>query len=379
MSNQVLKKIVITGGPCSGKTTGLPRIREHFERLGWKVIVVSETATQVITGGFRPGTDEIGNVDFQELIMSLQIHKEQCYEQAAKALRRDKVLILYDRGTLDCRGYMNSEEFEVVTNHVGVRANALRGHYTAVFHLVTAADGAAEFYTVENNEARRERGLEEAIEADILSRAAWVGHNHLRIIENPEKGGFDQKMKNLIDGVAEVLGEPTFEIERKFLIEMPDLAALMANEKLQCHMDEIVQTYLVSEPDLEVRVRARGHDGDWSYTKTTKKGSGIRRVELEDIISKEQYRDELNEAKGPVDSLTKMRYVFLYRNQCFEIDVYPNIPDLQGFAIMEIELSREDQAIELPDFITVRREITGKKHFSNAEIAQLGARWRPLT
>jgi CYTH domain-containing protein/predicted ATPase len=372
---KVIKKVVLTGGPCSGKTTGLPRIREYFEKLGWKVIVVDETATQVITGGFKPGTGEISNLGFQQLIMQLQISKEDLYEQAATNMRRDKVLILYDRGSLDAKGYMSQDEFKNVTKTISIGESGLRGRYDAVFHLVTAADGAAEFYTKENNEARRENGLDEAITMDRRSRAAWVGHNRLRIVENPTKGGFDEKMKNLINNVAEVLGEPAFEIERKFLITTPDITALLANAELQCHMDEIVQTYLVLEADKEVRLRARGHDSDWSYTKTTKKGHGLKRVELEDIITKEQYRDDLNGASGRLPSVHKRRYVFIYQNQCFEIDVYPWLEDV---AIMEIELSREDQDVKLPDFINVIHEVTGQEHFSNASIAKAGLTWIPF-
>ena len=37
-----IKKIVLTGGPCAGKTTGLVRIIEHFSSLGFKVFTVPE-------------------------------------------------------------------------------------------------------------------------------------------------------------------------------------------------------------------------------------------------------------------------------------------------------------------------------------------------
>jgi hypothetical protein len=48
------------------------------------------------------------------------------------------------------------------------------GRYNAVFHLVTAADGAASHYTLENNDARHETA-EEAVLADRNTQAAWHG------------------------------------------------------------------------------------------------------------------------------------------------------------------------------------------------------------
>ena len=43
-----------------------------------------------------------------------------------------------------------------------------------MFHLVTAANGAAAHYTLENNDARHETA-EEAVLADNNTQAAWHG------------------------------------------------------------------------------------------------------------------------------------------------------------------------------------------------------------
>ena len=49
----IVSRIVLTGGPCAGKTRSLTKIEEHFEELGYKVIIVPETATILINGGIR--------------------------------------------------------------------------------------------------------------------------------------------------------------------------------------------------------------------------------------------------------------------------------------------------------------------------------------
>ena len=45
-----ITKIVITGGPCAGKTTALSWIQSNFTKLGYTVLFVPETATELITG-----------------------------------------------------------------------------------------------------------------------------------------------------------------------------------------------------------------------------------------------------------------------------------------------------------------------------------------
>ena len=49
-----ITKIVITGGPCAGKTTGMGWIQNAFSSRGYRVLFVPETATKLITGGVAP-------------------------------------------------------------------------------------------------------------------------------------------------------------------------------------------------------------------------------------------------------------------------------------------------------------------------------------
>ena len=61
-----ITKIVITGGPCAGKTTGMGRIQKEFVKLGYKVLFVPETATELITGGVAPWT-LVSNEEYQKM------------------------------------------------------------------------------------------------------------------------------------------------------------------------------------------------------------------------------------------------------------------------------------------------------------------------
>ena len=69
-------KIVITGGPCGGKTTAISRIHDEFTSKGYNVITVSETATDLIMGGITPLTASSSDT-FQKILMELQLKNKQ--------------------------------------------------------------------------------------------------------------------------------------------------------------------------------------------------------------------------------------------------------------------------------------------------------------
>lgn len=361
-----ITKIVITGGPSAGKTTGLSWIQNEFTKLGYTVLFVPETATELISGGVTPwGCGS--NLDYQKCQMRLQLEKERLFEQAAKTMKAEKVLIVCDRGTMDNRAYMNELEFSQVLNEVGSDEIQLRDSYDAVFHMVTAAKGAEKFYTTENNSARTET-VEQAAALDDKLIAAWTGHPHLRVIENSTN--FEDKLKRLIAEIRSFLGEPEpMEIERKFLIEYPDIKWLECLPN--CRKVDIIQTYLLSGNGDELRVRQRGENGSYICFKTRKRLiDGMKRIELEERLSQEEYMRLLMEADPTKRPIRKTRYCLTWDNQYFEIDVYPFWNDR---AVAEIELSDENTPIRFPKELKVIREVTDDPAYKNAALAEIKA------
>ncbi len=352
-------KIVITGGPCAGKSTAMSRIQSELEQLGYRVLFIAESATEIITSGVSPA-----DPNFQKHLLDYQLQKERIYDEYANDIG-GKVIIVLDRGALDNKGYMSKEEWERVLRELNTTEIELRDHYDAVFHLVTAAKGAEEFYTTANNTARRETP-EEAVKADDILLEAWTGHPHFRVIDNSTD--FDEKIKRLMKEITAFLGEPEpFEIERKFLIKYPNIEWLESLPNVE--KVEIIQTYLNSNPNDEVRVRQRGKDGNYIYTKTTKrKVSDIKRIEIERRLSKDEYLAELMNADTSKHQIRKTRYCMTYNNCYLELDVYPFWKDE---AILEIELSKEDDEIFIPKEIEVIKEVTDDESYKNVNLANI--------
>ena len=330
--------------------------------MGYNVIILGEMATEVILSGVTPGG--IGGHAFQRLLAELQIDRDKRYKDILEHLG-DKVVIVYDRGLMDAAAYLPDGEFDKLLIDMGYRHNEILGRYDGVFHLVSAAIGAPEAYTKANNAARMET-LEEAIKADARTLKAWIGHPHLRVINN-DGVNFDQKMTKLLGEIMSLLGEPIpLEIERKFLIRKPDMAKMI--EKYSMNVTDILQTYLVSDkPDVERRIRQRGSNGDYSFYYTEKKpvADGTRE-ERERLITFKEYIDLMAEADTTKKQIKKTRHCFVYKDKYFELDVYPF---WENEAILEIEVGDINEEFDIPEDIEVIKEVTNDKSYSNFGLA----------
>lgn len=360
-------KLVLTGGPCGGKSTGIAVIEQALSDRGYKVIVQEEIATIVINSGINPSV--ISNKAFQKMILELQIERDKTYEKAISEIDK-QVVIIYDRGLMDGLGYIDKKDFKEIVNSLGFTIADIRDCYDGVFNLVTAADGAREFYTLENNKARSE-SAEQAIEADRKLQEAWTGHSHLRIIGNrvnDKQITFEEKIDNLKREVFTLMGIPVpLEIERKYLIEYPSIASLL--DEYKATKVEIIQTYLKHKDNsLERRVRQRGIDGEYSYYYTEKTViTGMTREEKERKITQGEYVQLMSEADTTLHQIRKDRYCFIYKGKYFELDIYPAWADK---AILEIEIASEDEEFELPECIKVLKEVTDDSRYKNRSLAK---------
>ena len=211
-------KIVLTGGPCSGKTTSLASIYEKFSPE-IDIISVPETATMTFRAGVKinPAAytfDEL--VSFTKELIRMQINLENYFESMAH-LNKKPTLIICDRGTCDTFAYCSPEVKEAVLKQEGWDMHYLSfGRYDMVVHLVTSANCAAEFYNAEN-EARFE-SLEEAIKTDNRIQRVWMKHPAFTIIDNSEKG-FYKKVARVFNRIGHFMNIPEKNFVRKYLLK----------------------------------------------------------------------------------------------------------------------------------------------------------------
>ena len=163
------------------------------------------------------------------------------------------------------------------------------------------------------------------------------------------------------------MAEP-LEIERKWLIRFPNLDKLSKMEDYD--YTEIEQTYTDHiEHNTCGRIRKRGKEGKYTYTKTFKKKiSDLTRVEYEDEIEREENLEIMKKKKRGYNTISKVRHTFTYKGFLFEIDVFPFWNDR---AFMECEVDREDISIPIPPCVEIIKEVSFDKRYRNSYLAQI--------
>jgi CYTH domain-containing protein len=361
-------RIVFTGGPCGGKSTSLSTVTDRLEGLGFQVYRVPEAATLLLGGGISVrDASPVQLLGIQAQMLRVIMALEDGFYAVARGTGRPSVL-LCDRGVMDVSAYLPPSAWTALLNEHDWTVVGLRDRrYEAVLHLVTAADGAEAFYTTENNAVRSETPAQARM-LDQRVRDAWLGHPHLRVIDNSTD--FARKVQRVTAAACQVVGVPEpQELERKFLLR--DRSARGA-VPVRLEEFDIEQTYLIGQNGWEARVRRRGQHGSYTYTHTLKRPIAAgQRVEIERQITGREYLALLAQADPARRTIQKRRRVFLWANQYFEWDIFLDPrPELE---ILELEVDSLSSPIDLPPFLPIEREVTGDSEYANHRIALRGA------
>lgn len=366
----MIKKIVLTGGPCAGKTTALSQIEQYLKELGIKAFIVSETATEIINNRLLP--KDIGIVNFQKYILKCQLQKEQLYEEIASNFSYDKVVIICDRGIMDGKAFISNDEFDKILNQVSEELNIklntsdIINRYDMIIHLTSAALGNSKYYTLENNSARSET-VDEAISLDKKTVEAWSIHNNLQIIDSYED--FNEKIKAIITVINSMLGnEYEVKKERKFLIKNTSLDVLSSLNYLKTHIEQYyksVQDYSFRHSyhcvANEIRLRKVIYeDGVGYYYRIQYQEDGIKKVFAEQKLCESAFNYMIGKGTN-ISKVIKDRYTFIYNNQYFKLDI------LDDITLLEV-ISKDKDIIDIPNGFEIIKEVTDDEDYRNINL-----------
>ena len=279
--------IVLTGGPCSGKSSSLAYLTEKLSDHGYLVFVIPETATLIATNGIdRRKMDRASQVMmYEEAILDMQLSFEETYVKAiTRIFPERKKVILLDRGVMDIKAFVSRDDFMKMLKRKGLKEITLRDRYHGVIHLVTAAEGAGGYYTATNNGARVETP-EEAIRIDRTIRESWLGHPRFKVIDS--RGDFEDKIRRAFDAISQFLGIPASSaLKERFIVKDVPMDLMPAHQTV-----EIEQVYLRSKDrDEEISIRKRGQDDSYPlFLEEDKKKSSP--VTEEELIDEQQFEN----------------------------------------------------------------------------------------
>lgn len=156
------------------------------------------------------------------------------------------------------------------------------------------------------------------------------------------------------------------EIERKFLVNLPDESASASDffEKIASDKFTIKQGYILTAPDKTVRVRIKGDYGYLTIKGKTNE-NGFSRFEWEKEISREDAEQLLELCEK--FTIHKTRYEVIFKEKTFEVDVFHGLHE--GLVIAELELQTESEPYEKPDWIG--EEVTGDVRYYNSWLSKM--------
>ena len=360
----MIKRIVLTGGPCAGKTTILSKIEQALSEIGYKVFIVRESATELIGGGITPHENGVGIFNFQKLILLYQYQKEELYNKAINESKDENIVIIYDRGILDNKAYISDLEFDMILEDLSLEIGRkidemdLVSRYDMVIHLVTSAGNRG--YSLENNKARYE-SENEAILLDRRTMNSWIMHNNLHIIDSTDD--FNIKVNKVLSLIHNCLGEETLiKRERKFLVDAFFDSELI--DKLNGVVSDIEQYYIKTASDeYECRVRKTNYKFGINYYYVIQKidGLGGKRILEERKINEKEF-DRLI-SFNVISSLKKKRISFTYNKHFYKLDILNN-----GLMVLEVIVDMENGNIIIPECFSVLREVTYDENYKNINL-----------
>ncbi|XP_043282470.1 TRPL translocation defect protein 14 isoform X2 [Venturia canescens] len=311
-----------------------------------------------------------GGFKFQENLLRTMIQIENTFFQLGESCTRN-CLIICDRGAMDASAFISKKQWELMMASNGWNNVELRDNrYNQIIHMVSAANGAEEFYSTEDHACRSE-GVDMARERDYNAAAAWVGHPYFDVIDNRQD--FDSKIRRMIECVCQKLGIDTGDRLRassrkvKFLVKGP----LPQDTEFPPFQDfDVVHNYLQSKtPNMQARLRKRGQKGHWSYIHTIRRPKMCGQVvEVKTQLTHRDYLNMLAQRDDSHFTIFKRRRCFLINNQYFQLDIYrePGHPRCRGLMLLETytALAGQDLINILPNFLTIEKEVTGNPDYS---------------
>ena len=383
--------VVLTGGPCAGKTTTLNKaVRQSIAIPNCEVFVAQEAANHLKTGNmnfFSCGSDST----FQRLIID---HQETAERSTVIAAIKHKianptcrVLCIFDRSLMDGEAYFDDPaEYAIILKDYGFDTKEMvYARSDMVVYLRSAAIGAEHAYTTNDGSTRREETIEQAAKLDHGVYEAWKHHKNFVEVDNSFR--FNEKLDFAISKIFSVAGiSMPVKICRRFIVPTPNDFMLHSNTThLETFWDKsifIKQDPL--SPDLykSVRIRTGGNTVTYNYSEqrwakvTNPKTNRTSEEAVYDTtfpMSESEVLSSLLDMDPHINSVEKLVRTFYIRNDFYcELSVYECN---QKYGYLRVFFDCDDSQVEyyvdiIKELFKAIREVTFERKYCEYEIAR---------
>ena len=358
-----IHRVVVTGGPCAGKSTFLSVVQTKLpDQAGVKVFCVPEAATLLMTGGMEfTNMHPEKLIEYQLALLRVQLALEDNFLRIAVACGSPS-LILCDRGTMDGRAYVSDEQFAEIMRRGGYTISQLRdARYDAIIHLVSAAIGAETFYNHDN--PVRFESVDEAKKNDEHLRRMYIGHPCLKVFDNSTN--FEQKLDRCYNYLCEVIGHRAVrsQTHRYLLTETPKA------DDIHVPFVPVHITITIlgrSTEDHVIMVMKRQQDQTKLFFHQTITKTGTENLKVIRKITAKEYAGLLQQRDPTRVDIVKSNFSFMYGEYYHELGVFETPSSRKGEAVLYVDCDRVEL---LAPFLKIERDVTSDASYSSFRIA----------
>jgi len=346
-------KVVLTGGPCAGKTTILNELKKYYETCGYNVITIPESATELLLNGIR-FANENELWQFQNFIFEKQMLKEKIAGNATSFKSNDKpFIILCDRGIFDNKAYIDSNIFDTILEKNNCNYLELLDDYDLVIDLMSTAVCKPEVYTLASNEARTE-SIEEASILDRKTTCAWLGHDNLKLINT--SGTIEEEIDLIKKYIYDALNNQSEKMVRRFVVDC-DYDFFSRFNDNNSKTINVIKYYLNNDVSSYKQVLSvRSCNGNSSYYRYLESDiNGIVLRKQKEKMSESNFYKELT-LNNAVDKTREKEISFYENYQVYKLHIDDNK------IVLEIEKQGLDKELIIPDGLYVLNEISSIKN-----------------
>ncbi len=199
MKTENVKKIVLEGGPASGKSSVLKRLKQCKTSPNVNVVYLDEVATAF----FHDQPAEIAHRD-DPILRQFFILRTQLFAESMLLQNTDTskpTILITDRGALDAFVYLTDAER---TSFSSEHLDELWNRYDHVIYL----EGNVNYYLNDNETRRLEVDEEDLLETERKSYSVWGQYKSFSYIK--QQNTIEDKLNLVINDIHGFLGRAIY-------------------------------------------------------------------------------------------------------------------------------------------------------------------------
>jgi len=215
--------------------------------------------------------------------------------------------------------------------------------------MVTAADGAEQFYLSQIDGEARYESVEEAKDKDELLRQAYMGHQKWILIKNSESRDFMDKIEKTKEAVFDVIGKSAgTHFHKKFLLEKAEKADMSAIPMTLKNLDtNCFEEIFISETFINYRtpegkvlscsVEKKGAKKHFTYTHKLSILVNDEKLLKKKNISASEYIQYKSQIKKGTTTLKTRRLCIVDNGVYIIVDYFPEKDGAPMLGIIQVK------------------------------------------